>query len=134
MTKLTVYCREEWEPTGQRRNHQQQNQSQALLSFSHLLHSIAQLQDLSEKFRLVQLLSLPSHSPNAASGIDVSDYDFGPWLLDLLPPMRPLVWSLVLKIFARFSEKDACEREFDAALRSAHLLPVDTLKQIEVSV
>jgi hypothetical protein len=46
--------------------------------------------------------------------------------------MRPLVWSLVLRIFARFLEKDTCEREFDAALRSAHLLPVETLKQIEV--
>ena len=98
------------------------------------MHSIAQLHDLSDKFRLVQLLSLPSHSPNAASGIDVGDYDFSPWLPDLLPPMRPLVWSLVLKIFARFLEKDACEREFDAALRSAHMLPADTLKQIEVCV
>ena len=47
--------------------------------------------------------------------------------------MRPLVWSLVLKIFARFLEKGHCEREFDAALLTAHTLPIETLKQIEVN-
>ncbi len=46
--------------------------------------------------------------------------------------MRPLVWSLVMKIFPRIMAKRECEREFEAALLSAHVLPTETLKQIEV--
>jgi hypothetical protein len=94
--------------------------------------SIAQLADLSAKFKRILALSLPRSSHNFAA-VNIEDYDFGSWLADVLPPMRPLVWSLVLKIFARFLEKGHCEREFDAALLTAHTLPIETLKQIEVN-
>ena len=97
-----------------------------------LPRSIAQLTDLSAKFKRILTLSLPPSSPNFAA-VNIEDYDFGSWLADVLPPMRPLVWSLVLKIFARFLEKGHCEREFDAALLTAHTLPIETLKQIEVN-
>jgi hypothetical protein len=62
----------------------------------------------------------------------IEDYDFCSWLADVVPPMRPLVWSLVLKIYTRLSDESACERDFEAALSTAHLLPIETLKQIEV--
>ena len=62
----------------------------------------------------------------------IEDYDFCSWLEDVLPPMRPLVWSLVLKIYTQLSDEGACEKGFEAALRTAHLLPIETLKQIEV--
>jgi hypothetical protein len=89
------------------------------------------LTDLSSKFKRILALSLPHSSPDFAA-VNLQDYDFGSWLSDVLPPMRPLVWSLVLRIFARFLEKGHCESEFDAAMLSAHTLPIETLKQIEV--
>lgn len=95
-------------------------------------NSVAQLSDCSSKFKLILPLSSPSHSGQPFPAIDIRDYDFTPWLADLLPPMRPLVWSLVLKIFPRLSAKCECEKEFEAALLSAHALPTETLKQIEV--
>jgi hypothetical protein len=88
---------------------------------------------LSAKFRLIISLSLPSNTDQLFPAINIQDYDFTPWLADLLPPMRPLVWSLVLKIFPRLLDKRECEREFEAALLSAPALPIETLKQIEVN-
>lgn len=94
--------------------------------------SVAQLVDLSAKFRIILSLTSP-HPAHSLPNIDDQDYDFTPWLADLLPPMRPLVWSLVLRIFPRLLAKHECEKAFEAALFSAHALPPETLKQIEVN-
>jgi hypothetical protein len=121
-------CRGKWAATGALLSIQLQHHT-PLIPVS----SVSQLVELSAKFRIILSLTSPSRLAHSLHDIDLQDYDFNPWLADLLPPMRPLVWSLVLRIFPRLLAKHECEKAFETALFSAHALPSETLKQIEVN-
>jgi hypothetical protein len=94
--------------------------------------SVARLRSTTEKYKLVLSLLQQSSSLLPAPLVDADEFDFTPWLADLLPPMRLLVWSLVLKVFPHFLEMNECTEEFSTALGRANSLPIETLKQIEV--